>query len=101
MAKKLELELGEPDATVTVDALGRFVVPAAVRRAVLGRSGRLKLFVSSRGGRSILVLEPDEPAESAVKEIDGLLVATGDLQGEWPDASRERADRAEKLWRGR
>jgi AbrB family looped-hinge helix DNA binding protein len=79
--------------TVTIDAVGRLVVPQEVRRRLdLAPGTRLQL----REEQGRLVLEP-ERSEPAVRETGGLLILEQPLDGQPPDHRDVRAERIRRL----
>mgnify|MGYP002789023077 CR=1 FL=1 len=81
--------------TVTIDGVGRLVIPHDVRKRLhLHAGSRLRL--SERG--SEIVLEPEDSA-SALVEMAGLLVAAGSLAGPPPDHRDAREERLDSLAR--
>jgi AbrB family looped-hinge helix DNA binding protein len=69
------------DEIITIDGLGRVVIPKALRTRLRLVKGR-RLRVTEDGGR--LVLEPAEEISKPV-EVRGLLVIRGKLRGPMPD----------------
>ena len=84
------------DETITIDAVGRLVVPKAIRTRLRLREGT-RLHVWEEEGKR-LVLEP-VAEESMPAEVDGLLVIRGRLVGEIPDHRDLRTQRIRSLGR--
>jgi AbrB family looped-hinge helix DNA binding protein len=84
------------EEVITIDGAGRVVIPSALRRRLQLRAGT-KLKADVEGER--LVLEPIQDGD-AVADEDGLLVATGTLEGAWIDHRDLRAERGRKLTGG-
>lgn len=78
---------------ITIDAVGRLVVPKAMRTSLNLREGS-RLRIREENGH--LVLEPISN-ESVPVDVDGLLVIRGRL--EVPDHRVRRADRVRSLGR--
>ena len=79
--------------TVTIDGVGRLVVPQEVRRRLNLRAGsRLSLVQDN----DRIVLEP-ERGESVVEERGGVLVIQGECAVEGHDHRRQRDERLSKL----
>jgi AbrB family looped-hinge helix DNA binding protein len=81
---------------ITIDAVGRLVVPKAIRARLALHEGT-RLLVREEEGRR-LVLEPVSE-EAALVEVDGLLVIRGRLTGEIPDHREQRVQRIRSLGR--
>ena len=82
---------------ITIDRVGRVVVPKAIRARLNLREGT-RLRVREENGQR-LVLEPISEQASAV-EVDGLLVIRGRLDAEdLPDHRDVRAERIRSLTR--
>jgi len=80
--------------TITIDRVGRLVVPKAIRARLRLREG-MRLHVWEEEGKR-LVLEP-VAEESVPAEVDGLLVIRGRLVGEIPDHRDLRTQRIRSL----
>ena len=78
---------------ITIDGAGRVVIPSSLRRRLHLRAGT-KLKADIEGER--LVLEPVADRD-AVAEENGVLVATGTIEGTWLDHRDLRAERVRKL----
>jgi AbrB family looped-hinge helix DNA binding protein len=79
--------------TVTIDGVGRLVVPLEVRRRLNLRAGsRLSLVEDN----DRIVLEP-ERGETAVEERAGILVIQGECAADGHDHRRQREERLAKL----
>ncbi len=81
---------------ITIDRLGRLVIPKAMRVRLRLREGT-RLHVRDEEGKR-LVLEP-VAEEGVPAEVDGLLVIRGRLLGEIPDHRDQRAQRIRSLGR--
>jgi AbrB family looped-hinge helix DNA binding protein len=78
--------------TVTIDAAGRIVIPASIRRE-LALTGGTELSLTIDGGS--LHLRP--VARAPVEERGGRLVITSPLAGPVPDHRELREERADAL----
>ena len=76
--------------TITIDAVGRLVVPKAIRvRLALSEGSRLR--IREEDGKRI-VIEPVGD-ENVPEDVDGLLVIQGRLTGPIPDHREQRLRR--------
>ena len=92
MPGRLPIFFGSIARQITIDAAGRLVIPKDVRDRLRLRGGsRLRLIEAE----ARIVLEP-EPVEVVIREKAGILVLSGDLEGEVPDHRLVRQERLDR-----
>ena len=80
---------------LTIDAAGRLVIPAQVRRRLMIERGGV-LTLTEDGGR--IVLEP-VVVEPETTEVDGFLVFTGPIHGPFVDIRDVREEHHDRKGR--
>lgn len=82
----------EPSQTITMDAAGRLIIPAAIRRE-LALVGGAELLIDVQGGT--IQLRPT--AKAAVANRGGRLVVRSALTGPVPDHREIREERSKRI----